>query len=71
VSEDARNSIKLWAGGIAFALFFWAALHFDILAGVPDDWFWAILGILFAINLVQSVWIVVRRRAVKSDNLNG
>ena len=71
MSEDARNSIKLWAGGIASALLFWAASHFDVLAGVPDEWIWLVVGILIGFNILQSIWVALRRHSIKSENANG
>jgi len=62
VTNDARNSIYLWVGGIAFFGLFWAGLHFNLLGWIPDKWLWPALGIILAINMAQSVWGFWRRR---------
>lgn len=70
MSEDARNSIYLWAGGLAFFGLFWAALHFNWLEGVSDRWLWPFVGIVAAINMMQTVWGIWKRRASSPNNPN-
>jgi len=62
MTADVRNSIYLWVGGLAFFALFWAGLHFDLLGWVPDKWLWPVLGVILAINLVQSIWQFWKRR---------
>lgn len=70
MSEDARNSLYLRAGGLAFAGLFWAALHFEWLTGVPDRWLWPLVGIVGVINLAQTGWGFWKRRASNPNNPN-
>jgi hypothetical protein len=63
LSEDVRNSLYLWAIGLAFAGLFWAALHFHWLTGVSDRWLWPLVGIVAAINLAQTGRGLWERRA--------
>lgn len=63
MSEDARNSVYLWVGGMAFFGLFWACLHFDVLTGVSSTWIWRVLVIITLINLAQTGWGFLRRRA--------
>lgn len=62
MSRDAKNSILLWAGALAFFGLFWASLHFKIGPDIPDRWLWPMLGVLFALNVAKSVWEFVRKR---------
>lgn len=62
MSGDARNSILLWGGALAFAGLFWAIRHFDIGANIPDRLLWPILGILIGVNVVASVWDYLHKR---------
>ena len=70
MSEDARNSIYLWVGALTCFGLLWAALHFDLLVGVPNEWLWPVVGIIVAINMLQTVWDFWKRRASSSDNPN-
>lgn len=70
MSEDARNSIYLWVGGLAFFGLFWAALHFQWPIGVSDKWLWPIVGIVAVINISQTLWGLYRLRAYNPDNPN-
>ncbi len=36
MTEDARNSIYLWAGTLVLFGAFWASLHFNLLEGISD-----------------------------------
>lgn len=65
MSRDAKNSILLWVGALAFAGLFWAGLQFDVGAQIPDCWFWPILGVVIGANVLQTVWTFFRKR--KSD----
>ena len=65
MSRDAKNSIILWAGTLAFVGVFWASLHFDIGADIPDRWLWPMVGIVFGANVVRSIWHFLRRRNAK------
>lgn len=73
MNEDVRNSLYLWAGGLAFVGLFWAALHFEWLTGVPDRWLWPLVGTVAVINLAQTGWGFWKRRASnpKNPNRNG
>jgi len=70
LSKDARNSIYLWAGSLAFFGLFWAALHFDWLSGMPDRWLWLLVGIVAGINVAQAAWGFWKRRASRPDHPN-
>ena len=70
VSEDARNSIYLWIGGLAYFGFFWAFLQYDVFRGLSDTWLWPLLGIITVINLAQIAWGFWKRRASNPDNPN-
>ena len=65
MSRDAKNSIILWAGTLALVGVFWAFLHFDIGADLPDRWLWPMLGIVMGVNVVKSIWDYFRRRNAK------
>jgi len=69
MSEDLRNQLKLWAGGIAFIAIFWVLLRSDLLKGVVDEvptaWFWLMIGILAIWNLGKFGWGLWQRRASK------
>jgi len=62
MSRDAKNSILLWVGTLVVVGLFWASLHFDIGPNIPDRWLWPMLGIVFALNVLKSVWDLVRKR---------
>lgn len=62
MSRDARNSILLWLGTLAFVGLFWASLHFDIGAKIPDRWLWPMLGIVIGVNVLKSIWDFFRTR---------
>lgn len=70
MSEDARNSAYLWVGGLAFFGLFWAALHFDLLEGMSDRWFWPLVSIVGFINVARTLWGFWKRRASSPDNPN-
>jgi hypothetical protein len=74
VTNDLRNSLKLWGGGILFAALFWLTLHFDLLGGLTDDvtpdWFWFAVGLLAMLNLAQFAWGLWQRRAPNPRNPN-
>lgn len=70
MSEDARNSIYLWAGGLFFAGLFWAELHYEWLAGVPGGWLWPLVGIVTLANLAELGWRLWKRRASNPKNPN-
>jgi len=65
MSRDARNSIILWAGTLAFIGVFWVFLHFDIGADIPDHWLWPTVGVLIGVDVVKSIWDYFRSRAAK------
>lgn len=62
MSRDAKNSILLWVGTLVGVGLFWAFVHFDIGANVPDRWIWPILGIVIGANILKSVWDFFRKR---------
>ena len=70
MSTDLRNSIYLWAGGLAFFGLFWAALHFKLFSGVSDTWLWPVLGIMPIVNLLLFLIGLWQRRASNPDNPN-
>lgn len=65
MSRDAKNSIILWAGTLAFVGLFWAFLHFDIAPDIPDRWLWPMVGIVIVANVAKSIWDYFRRRNAK------
>jgi len=70
MSPDLRNSICLWVGAIVFFGYFWAALKFDFLAGVPDSWIWPVTGVLAVINGIWFLFGLWQRRASNRNNPN-
>ena len=62
MSRDAKNSIGLWIGTLVFVGLFWAALHFDVGVGIPDRWLHPLLGVVIALNALQTVWRFFRSR---------
>lgn len=46
MSRDAKNSIILWAGTLAFIGVFWALLQLDIGAQIPDRWVWPMMAVV-------------------------
>jgi hypothetical protein len=71
VSADARNSIYLWAGGLAFFGFFWASFHFDLFRGISNRWLWPLFGLAVVTNLAKFVWGLWKRRTSNPDDPNG
>ena len=74
MSEDFRNSLKLWAGGTAFIAIFWVESRFDLLNGitekVPSKWFWFVIGLLGVWNVGQLGIGLWQRRASNPRNPN-
>ncbi|MES2288156.1 MAG: hypothetical protein V4530_00350 [Pseudomonadota bacterium] len=70
MNHDARNSIYLWVGGLAFAGVIWAGLHFNVLGGVPDQWLWPLVAIVGVANIIQTAWGFWKRRASSSSKPN-
>ena len=74
MSEDLRNSLKLWAGGIAFIAIFWVLLRSDVLNGltekVPSQWFWVVIGFIGIWNIAQVSFGLWQRRASNPQNPN-
>lgn len=66
MSRDAKNSILLWAGTLAFVGLFWAGLHFEIGPRIPDRWLGPVLGIVIGLNLLKFLWDFVRKRKANS-----
>jgi len=62
MSQDARNSIYLWVGAIVLAGLFWASLRFDLLPEIPDRWLWPMLTAMLALNVLNLIRDVLRRR---------
>lgn len=62
MSRDAKNSIILWAGTLAFIGLFWTLAHFDVGADIPDGWLWPIWGIVIGANVLKSMWDYFRKR---------
>ncbi|WP_448657458.1 hypothetical protein ACPVPU_08295 [Sphingomonas sp. CJ99] len=53
MSQDARDSIYLWLGGIAFVAFFWISLQLHLFDRIPE---WVIQfgqGLLILLLLVR------------------
>lgn len=67
VSEDARNSIYLWVGGLAFFGLFWGDMQLDLFRGVSDTWLWPLLGIIAVIEIARTGWLFWKRRATNLD----
>ena len=67
MSRDAKNSILLWIGTLAFVGLFWAGLHFEIGTRIPDRWWWPMIGIVTGVNLLKFLCDFVRKR--KADGL--
>ncbi len=67
MSEDARNSIYLWVGGIAFALLLWAALKFGFTDLVPRWVVEAEQGLLLLVFLFRFGLWLWRRHAKRSE----
>lgn len=65
MSRDARNSIILWAATLAFVGVFWALLHFEVAANIPDRWLGPMVGILIGVHVVKAIWDYFRRRNAK------
>ena len=70
MSEDARNSLYLWAGGLAVVGLCWAALRLDWLTGVPDSWLWPLVGAFAVISLARTGRGFWKRRAANPNNPN-
>jgi hypothetical protein len=51
MSEDVRDSLRLWAGALAFFAFIWLALKSDWASYLPDYPLWLVplLGLLGSI----------------------
>jgi len=72
ISEDLRNSLSMWVGGIALALIYWAALHFDVFAGVPQKYVQGVGLLILAVNLIQIArFFSKRRQANKREMIDG
>ncbi len=65
MSRDAKNSIILWAGTLAFIGAFWALLQLDIGTHIPDRWVWPMMAIVIGLNVARSIWDYLRRRKAK------
>jgi uncharacterized membrane protein len=74
MSEDVRNSLNLWAGGIAFGAILWIVVRFDSLTGpvgqVPSGLLLLVTSALGVWNLGQGGWGLWQRRASNPDNPN-
>lgn len=68
MSEDARNSIYLWIGSIAFFAYFWATTSFDLLPPIPDEWFLPLMGFCLLVNVVDLIQFLWLRRASYKKN---
>lgn len=59
MSTDDRNSIQLWASGIALFCFMWAAWRFQWFDGISDGWFGLMAGLIGFANLaflLHGLW---------------
>ena len=56
MSRDAKNSILLWVGTLAFFGLFWASVHFDIGGDIPDGWLTPLLGVAIGVNVLKFAW---------------
>ena len=65
MSDDLKNSMRLWVGTLVGFGLFWAVMHFDVVPNIPDHWLWTMLGIVIALNVIRSIWDHVRRRKVQ------
>ncbi|MES2337444.1 MAG: hypothetical protein V4537_05030 [Pseudomonadota bacterium] len=75
MSQDARDSLNLWAGGIVFALLFWIALNFDLtryfsrsIGDIWQNWIMPILLISYGLFLLGKL---LRRLLVNRSKVNG
>ena len=68
MTEDARNSIYLWAASLAVFGFLWADISFDLLPSMPNEWTPWIIGGTLLLNLVQMALHFWRRRSSMSDD---
>ena len=71
MSEDLRNSIYLWVGGIALALLSWTCLRFDLLKVIPVEWVQGALIVMLGLNILQSLYFFLRRRLKTQANVDG
>lgn len=71
MSTDLRNSIYLWAGGLAFFGLFWALVHFDVLGWIPPTWHRPMLWVLLAFSAVHLLWEFWRWLSSKRAKANG
>jgi apolipoprotein N-acyltransferase len=62
MSRDAKNSIFLWVGTLAFFGLFWVSLRFDIFPRIPDRWMGPAFGLTIAANVLGFVWSYVLKR---------
>jgi hypothetical protein len=44
---------------------FWAALHFDVGGDLPDRWVLPVLGLVTALNVLQTIWSHFGKRKLK------
>ena len=74
MGEDVRNSLNLWAGGVAFAAIFWIVVRFDffesVVGHIPSGLLLLVMGALGVWNLGQAGWGLWQRRASNPDNPN-
>jgi len=74
VTNEVRDSLKLWGGGLAIAGLIWLASQstlFDgLIAEAPADWFWLVVGFLALLNLARFGWGLWERRAANPHNPN-
>ncbi|MBO9712805.1 hypothetical protein [Sphingomonas sp.] len=67
MSEDLRNSILLWVGGIAIFGVLWLSLRFDLLRGLPEGFGQAALAFVILVQLVQLCRFLWRRRTERES----
>lgn len=74
MSEDLRDSLRLWVGGLALMAAVWVALRLDLMKSladrIPANWFWLGMGVLAIWNGAQLGWGLWQRRASNPDNPN-
>lgn len=63
MSRDAKNSILVWIGTLAFFGVFWAAIYFEIRTPIPDNWLLPLFLILVGVNVVRFAWDFFYKRS--------
>ena len=65
MSQDAKNSILLWAGALAVCGVIWVESRLNLLARIPEAWMMTVTGLILAVRVIQEIWIYLRRRRAR------